>query len=164
MKKRGRAKSIARWTAWVLAVLLPAMWVTGLFITVLVRSPKYSGGHFMAFGLGDGCIVLAHTVGPSRASTTHPILETLSARPIRLPRLWLPDIVKSPAGVQIVVPLWLPWLVALGFSAWFYRDHRREKQRCQNGCCPSCGYSRAGLAPDVPCPECGSLPTPGASR
>lgn len=163
MKKLSRAKSIARWTAWVLAVLLPAMWVTGLFITVLVRSPRYSGGHFMAFGLGEGCLVFGHTVSPSRASTAYPIMETLKAQPIRLPRKWLPDIVKSPAGVQMVVPLWLPWLFALGFSVWFCRNHRREEQRRLNGCCPGCGYSRAGLAPDAPCPECGSLRAPEAA-
>jgi hypothetical protein len=29
--------------------------------------------------------------------------------------------------------------------------------------CPSCGYPRQGLAPDAPCPECGTRPTPAAA-
>lgn len=160
MKKHGRLKSIARWTAWVLAILLPAMWVAGLFGSVRVRTPRFSGGHFMWLAIGEGCLALGHTLDPSTGGGSYPIVETREARSIRSPRIGMLDIVKSPAGAQVVVPLWLPWLFAMGISILLFRDHRREKQRRLLGCCPACGYDRSGLASTTPCPECGAVPTP----
>lgn len=163
MKKRSRLKSIARWTAWVLAVLLPLMWVAGLFGSVRVRTPRFSGGHFMWLAIGKGCLALGHTLDPSKDGASYPIVETQEAEAIRIPSIRAPDIVRSRMGVQVVVPLWLPWLFAMGISILLFRDHFREKRERRLGCCPACGYSRAGLAPDAPCPECGTLPKPGAA-
>lgn len=37
----------------------------------------------------------------------------------------------------------------------FWLD-RRSLQWKKAGCCPACGYSLAGLAVNMPCPECGA--------
>src|SRR5690606_16655148 len=54
---------------------------------------------------------------------------------------------------RVIVPLWLP-AVAAGGAAWL--AHRRVRALELVGCCRRCRYSRAGLAPGAPCPECGA--------
>lgn len=160
MKNRRHLKSIVRWTAWVLALLLPVMWVVSLYFAAVARTPRSANGHFMGVGLADGCFAFIYTLAPSKVDPSFPLIgpARYAGLSVGNPNVWRPDIDRSPAGVQVMVPLWMPWLVAIAFSVWFYRDHRREEQRRLNGCCPCCGYSRNGLSPNAPCPECGSSP------
>jgi hypothetical protein len=55
--------------------------------------------------------------------------------------------------------VYLPWwlitgalLIAPSWGAWRLLRNPHD--------CPRCGYSRAGLAPAAPCPECGAASTP----
>jgi hypothetical protein len=48
-----------------------------------------------------------------------------------------------------------PFLVLFHALRWAWLARRRRR-----GLCVACGYSRAGLAPDAPCPECGAASTP----
>lgn len=155
MKKRGLLKSIARWTAWVLAVLLPAMWVVSLWASAFVSTPGGSKTIQASSILGGGALGFGVTLDGDWPKS----FLTVAERPA-LPRQWLPHVAHSKRAVGVTVPLWMPWLVALGFSVWFYRDHQRQKQRRLLGCCPACGYDRSGLADSAPCPECGAAPTP----
>ncbi|MDX2017552.1 MAG: hypothetical protein SFY95_07935 [Planctomycetota bacterium] len=52
---------------------------------------------------------------------------------------------------RLYIPWWLitgALLVAPTRGLWILLKHPRG--------CPDCGYSRQGLAPDAPCPECGT--------
>ncbi|HEX2837368.1 MAG TPA: hypothetical protein VHN77_04485 [Phycisphaerales bacterium] len=55
----------------------------------------------------------------------------------------------------VMIPLWLLVLPAAAATAHF---HRRLRASQLAGCCRTCGYDTAGLAPGAPCPECGTRP------
>ncbi len=55
----------------------------------------------------------------------------------------------------IFIPLWAPTLLAGAIAAWCWRRERQRRRLANAGSCPACGYSRAGLAADAKCPECG---------
>ncbi len=42
-------------------------------------------------------------------------------------------------------------------ASWYTAFHWRSDRRRARGGCPTCGYSREGLDPGAPCPECGTL-------
>ncbi len=55
---------------------------------------------------------------------------------------------------EIVIPLWIPAAITLPFAP---REMRKAlaTRRMKRICCPHCNYSRVGISPDAPCPECG---------
>jgi hypothetical protein len=58
-----------------------------------------------------------------------------------------------------IVPLWAPiFIAALAAGDLWYADVRDRRSR-RLGICSSCGYSRAGLGGDAPCPACDAIPT-----
>lgn len=59
--------------------------------------------------------------------------------------------------LTVRVPFWL-LLLAVGIpTALLARTHVQATSRSQQGVCVSCGFSRTGLTPTAPCPECGTL-------
>ena len=60
-----------------------------------------------------------------------------------------------PCDWYLQLPLW-PLLLPSAIIA--FRAHRTIR-RLSRGVCKNCAYSRAGLAADAPCPECGRVPT-----
>jgi hypothetical protein len=65
---------------------------------------------------------------------------------------------KSKTGVySAAVPLWIPALAVFIPTALVWRtDIIIARRRWHAGQCLKCGYDRAGLPEDFPCPECGS--------
>lgn len=59
-------------------------------------------------------------------------------------------------GTILVIPLWLPLVLAGGASVLLWREER-ARRRVAATACASCGYDRRGLATGAPCPECGSV-------
>ncbi|MDX2017553.1 MAG: hypothetical protein SFY95_07940 [Planctomycetota bacterium] len=53
----------------------------------------------------------------------------------------------------------LPFLALMHAIRWALLARRRRR-----GLCTACGYPRQGLAPDAPCPECGTLPVAPPAR
>jgi hypothetical protein len=67
----------------------------------------------------------------------------------------LPEIYSDPSSTVIVVPLWIPGVVGLGYF-WFLL--RRRRRICP-GHCPTCEYDLTGNMSGI-CPECGTaIPT-----
>jgi hypothetical protein len=76
--------------------------------------------------------------------------------------LWKWKLERSVASTHpwVFVPLWMPFApLALAAGALWYPGVRLTWRR-RRGSCLTCGYSRQGLAADVVCPECGSVPSP----
>lgn len=71
-------------------------------------------------------------------------------------RIWLPSVKEMPGSIRYFdIPFWLPILLFASISGGLFWRDRRVSRRAKAGECPSCGYSRAGLALDAVCPECG---------
>ena len=59
------------------------------------------------------------------------------------------------------VPLWIPVLVLFLLAVLAWWKHDRPRRWLARGLCAECGYNRAGLGKERPCPECGA-PSPDA--
>lgn len=57
-------------------------------------------------------------------------------------------------GSALFIPHWL--VIALASTPWLFWRLNRAARRRRSGHCARCGYDRAGLAPEAPCPECGT--------
>ena len=160
MNKRSRVKSIARWTAWVLAVLLPAMWVATIWGSSCAVVTLGARRLQVMVGLEEGTIweglILYDGHDSTRLWEPH--------RVATIPDEWWPRVIGIPPFMTFVhVPLWIPWIAICGLLGYLCIDRRIERQRRLRQHCEKCDYPRLGLAPDAPCPECGSLPAPEGS-
>jgi hypothetical protein len=59
-------------------------------------------------------------------------------------------------GWGVVLPLWMPTVLAAGGLGGGVLVVRRTQRRVRGGLCQSCGYSLMGIT--GPCPECGGEP------
>jgi hypothetical protein len=60
---------------------------------------------------------------------------------------WYP----APGGYRFTLPLWIPALLSAAALLVVRTIPPRDPHACR-----SCGYSRYGLVPSIPCPECGA--------
>jgi hypothetical protein len=63
---------------------------------------------------------------------------------------------------RVFVPLWPVIVLAGAATLVLWRPESERGRRKRLGLCRSCGYDRRGLAPDAPCPECGTVPPPAS--
>jgi len=70
-------------------------------------------------------------------------------------------ITTAERGFLIVVPLWLPILLAAAPPSLFAASVLRRRRRIQMKRCALCGYDLR-MTPDR-CPECGEMPTQAAA-
>lgn len=52
------------------------------------------------------------------------------------------------------IPIWPVAMIAVIVTVAAWRLDTLARRRSRIGCCPKCGYDRAGLAGASPCPEC----------
>lgn len=60
----------------------------------------------------------------------------------------------------IHVPCWLPTALGVLPIVWYLLPANRRARRRAAGMCEKCSYSRAGMADEAPCPECGTIARP----
>jgi hypothetical protein len=153
------------WAGLVVCVLVMSMavlsgWWTWLAVT-RHRESTATTARVVSLSLSQGVVVasLIKVPDPFRRAD-----ETLFARETNLNpahfRWWFhyergdPTVTKgSVSGVLIMVPLWVP-LLLIAFPTWWYWTGLWVR-RADTARCFKCGYSRAGLATDAACPECG---------
>jgi hypothetical protein len=166
---RRRLRSIGKWVSTVLAIGLLALMVVGKWWNVIGVYTLASGGiaHIIA---GSGIVLVGcRTENPG------------------MPEGWSSD--KSyewtwawgdppPGGMHMLcgffyiyrpgksavagMTMLYPVLAATAGAALLWRADikARRRERAMANACASCGYDRRGLAGDVKCPECSTVPTP----
>jgi len=148
-----RADAMARWGLSAIAAVLIAIWLAGQWYTAILRTPALASGWFAAVGIGQGAFVVGWTTKPELAR--HAGAAQLA--PSGAADHWLPRFAHSPAGVQIIAPVWI-LLVATGAPAallWAREVRRRRWARA--GRCHACGYPMPPGSAHAACPECGRI-------
>lgn len=147
------AAAVARWTLSTITAALVAIWAAGQWYTAILRTPARDTGWFMAAGIGEGAFVVGWTSKPAVARHTG-VAELV---PAGRHDHWIPRFVNTPAGVQIVAPVWI-LLVATGApAALLWAHHLRRRRWARAGRCPACGYPMPPDPAHAPCPECGRI-------
>ena len=153
MKFWERICVVARWSALMVGVLVPAIWVVSKHWMVSVAAP---GGRPM-LAINDGVIVATNASwGNERWSGLH-IEPALDRGWMVPPSVWF----HNWSDWFIATPLWRVGAVAVLVAgvAWGLHLVRRRRDR---DLCRVCRYSRTGLDIHTPCPECGVRPKPSA--
>jgi hypothetical protein len=65
------------------------------------------------------------------------------------PLQWRPRLRSKPKNFVVIIPLWMIALPSAAVAAWTIPSLRRRPGHC------ACGYTRAGIPAQAPCPECG---------
>lgn len=151
-----------KWGTLVAALLVAGVWAGGS-ATRFDWINSYGDGKTGVYG-APGCAVVIWedpwlNGGESvidRALLLLPGRSPFGSSSERWPRSWLPIVsgLGSNFG-HVSLPYWLPILLFASISGGLFWRDRRAARRARVGMCPSCGYSRAGLALDAVCPECG---------
>jgi hypothetical protein len=156
--RSGSKRRAAGWTLLALGMLVAAAWLWTASNTF-----RRMNDHWL-IGLRGGTMLVGCRWGDWGPSA---MLEVSEGRilppPIRLPAEWewwwwgsRCFQLKSGYGcVEVVLPLWPIPLLLCTLAALLLRSGILACRRSNTGSCAHCGYSLAGLAADLPCPECG---------
>jgi hypothetical protein len=128
------------WAAGVVLVVSVAAWVVSLW------APQWDAGSGFSLYLmwGDA---IAFVPGFSDYST-------FGFGDFDVPDWSLPQLDHTPSRTMILIPLWLPALIAaVAYTATFLAGRLHQRQ-VRLGGCHTCGYHLTGIT--GPCPECGS--------
>ncbi len=163
-KRRHRLERAARWGCTLACPALLISWPLSMCWYLRLCLPPIAE-HQSSIAINNGSIYFG-TVQVHEAAGMPP--ESYfqfgdNARFVRVRRL-LPFFDEFLWGWTACIPIWIPLAICTPASIVLRR-------RCAllgrgNGCssaCLACGYSRLGLAPGAPCPECGTFPTPEAA-
>lgn len=164
MQRGGRWRWGVKW-----GLLLGALFFGTLFLAswLWTLEGEKSGGAVRAhLMLSNGAVWLESVVlrfaeyVVDDVRTTWRLTQTWNERPFE----WLPCFWRGGPRRLVVIPLWIPFLLTLGPYVLLARADRLAAKRAKAHACPSCGYSRAGLAPAVVCPECGKVGAAEAAK
>ena len=142
--KMPRARTILRWSCTVLTPLLGVAWIGSMWLGV--TGTWRTAEHSRTAAMFSGTLCLINGPGGE------PVVVTDSWRLHGPKAFWWFQYSVRAQQTNAVIPLWIPFAASLGMCGWLWTTETRRNVR--SGCCP-CGYERVGLAPNVPCPECG---------
>ncbi len=143
-----RLATITKWIAAMVTIALVIAWVGSMRWRVGWRSYYVN-----EVGVREGSVYIAdfhHRRGLFK-DYEGPFVSRLTPAQIRW---WFMGAKLS--GVYIYrIPLWLPILASLSTALLAARAERNAIRRLSTHC-PECNYPLSGLAPNTPCPECGT--------
>ena len=159
-----RIRTWVKWACTLLSVVIVAVWAGSRSWQVYWMGSGWERHQF-------GTVML----GGIDADWTRrsPIASQVSFAPVKfrvqritanvaMPSYWLPRFESDTITGKLVIPLYLPLALTLAPAAFLW--HREIRRRLvKAGACATCGYDRAGLAPDAKCPECGRVAAASAT-
>jgi len=148
-----------KWPGLILSLFLAAIWVRSRWWT----SSLYLIGPHLYWVLRADTGALQWTIMRQQPGAAFEIKLFPHIEQHQWP-IW--DLIKGSADASLVagvarirLPLWSLFTPLAAATTWlFWIDRTRGRK----GDCPTCGYSRLGLAPNVVCPECGTAPRQAA--
>jgi hypothetical protein len=147
--RRGRIRRAAKWAGTVACVLITSLWAASRWFDYGIYLAKLDRTFYMVQARYSGALLVGYYGSPHLTSADN-IIIWYEARGRARDSRWLPGMNTRGGSFLVLLPLWMPLVVAALPTTWlWYRDGRSRP-----GHCP-CGYLLAGLAPGAPCPECG---------
>ncbi|QQS10249.1 MAG: hypothetical protein IPK69_06415 [Phycisphaerales bacterium] len=149
MRPHPRLRKTMKWGGAAVGVLMLAAWAA---------SERWYLHHYAwpwLYGAQRGGAYLVHDRGAMYRMP--PGVYTGRVDPT-VPKVWWANASISGGRTYVGIPFWLPAVVAGLCGAIAWRLDVIARRRARAGACPRCLYSRAGLAANAPCPECGAAP------
>lgn len=149
MRPHPRIKKAVKWGGAATAAVLAVLWlVSGWWGFMAVKS-GWCGVYLASGKVGVYSVTSSVTTQFFAGSALIPHWEL---------NPWTFEWSFSAKRWQVMIPLWALVAAAVLASAGAWRLDVLARRGRGHKACPSCAYDRAGLAPEAPCPECGSVP------
>jgi hypothetical protein len=148
-----------------IAALAAVVWIGSYWITAYVGCNSRSGWRCGSIRAGTIRYVGLTGKGGAQSFTRGWHAEWVWVLEQNRFWLWWPGCMDHPVNWLRSRTLWIPLWPLVAAAAGFAGIHWRRARRLPPNACPNCGYPRAGLAEQAPCPECGrNAQQGGASR
>lgn len=151
MTWRAKIRVTTKWTSTAVVVLLVIVMLMSRW--TLVSWVKQSGTQLQ---VAEGCFtVFTFKPGAQQQMKWYITPGLHVEHPDLMEFKWMPWQVDTAQMALVMTPLWIPAVpfACVAIAAWVL--DWRALRRSRRGCCTRCHYSRAGLAADAACPECG---------
>ena len=146
MRSRSRLRTAVKWGGAALCAVLLVVWIGSPMYCVRAEGSRL----LSRIQNGHADIAIGRSmVGGEHGVSIESVPDEYRTFPIgfyagRNNRFW-----------WVQIPLWAPLLAVLVPTVVAWRRDSTARRR-PTAASPRCGYDRAGIAPDGPCPECGS--------
>lgn len=153
MKPHPRIRKSVKWGGLAVIAVLTVVWSASAWVTV-----EYIWGTWgRTVCVSHGTVFIGNYFW-SGQPPAHGWIVYVAERPeLRWRLSW--GIEKWTQTPHLRVPLWLPTLGAIWLTLTAWWSDARARRRQTGIVCSHCGYSRRGLPPSTPCPECGRNPS-----